>query len=97
MTTAAGYIGDVVEHVAVPNKGRAPLWWYGITAPDGTTSPWASAPVGSLYIMKKNETAQAVIFFKVDANGVDGDWGSLPVGRSFAGGPMGFLLLLTHR
>ncbi len=95
MTVAAGYIGDVTENVSVPNKGKAPLFWYGTTPPDGGASPWRSAPVGSLYIYKGSEVAIPVLFFKVDSAETDDDWGSVGVGRTITGGPLGLLLLLT--
>ena len=93
----AGYIPNSFEHVSVTGKGRAPLFWFDTSAPDGDASPWASAPVGSIYIMKTSETAPAVIFFKVDVNGSDNDWASLSFGRTFTGQPMGLLLALTHK
>lgn len=96
MTTAAGYIGNSVEHVSVTSVGRAPLFWFGTTVPDGDASPWRSAPVGSLYVSKPSESALPVLFFKVDNNENDNDWGSISIGRQFAGQSAGLLLALTH-
>jgi len=95
MAVAAGYISDTPQNIYVDGKGRAPLYWWGTTPPDGDASPWASAPIGSQYTFKENETVRAVVFFKVDNNENDDDWGSLSFGRTITGGPVGLLLVLT--
>jgi hypothetical protein len=94
--TAAGYVADTPENVYVASKGRAPLDWWGITPPDGDATPWASAPVGSRYLQKENETLRAVYYIKVDNNENDHDWASFSLGRTVAGGPVGLLLALTR-
>jgi hypothetical protein len=95
INTAAGYVASTSENVAVTDKGRAPKFWWDTSVPDGDATPWASAPVGSIYIQKASESVTPVLYFKVDAAGNDNDWASLSVGRTISGGPVGLLLALT--
>ena len=93
--TASGYISDVPENIYVTGKGLAPKFWWGTTPPDGDAAPWSSAPMGSQYTYKSGETGTVVLFLKVDNNENDNDWGSISIGRTITGGPVGLLLALT--
>lgn len=93
----AGYVTDEFEHVAVSGKGRAPMFWYGTTLPDGGATPWASAPIGALYMFKANESAAAILYFKVAVAETDDDWAAFSFVRIYSGSPMGLLLALTHK
>jgi hypothetical protein len=97
MPLAAGYITDTPENVYVTGKGLAPEIWWGITPPNGTTSPWASAAMGSIYIDKSSESGRPVLYMKVDTLEATSDWASISTaGRTFTGQPVGLLLTLTH-
>lgn len=95
INTAAGYVPSTPENVVVSGKGRAPKIWWDTTPPDGDATPWASAPVGSIYIQKASESVTPVLYFKVDNAESDNDWASFSVGRTISGGPVGLLLALT--
>jgi len=96
MPEAAGYISDTPENVYVAEKGLAPEVWWGITPPDGSVAPWASAAMGSIYIDKSSESGRPVLYMKVDSIEDTSSWASISTaGRAFSGQLMG-VLGLTH-
>jgi hypothetical protein len=97
MTTAAGYVSDTHENVAVDGKGRAPKFWWDTVIPDGDAAPWASAPLGSMYFYKPDESTQPAMYLKMGVAGSDDDWAIFSTVRQVSGQPMGLLLALTHK
>jgi hypothetical protein len=96
MPEAAGYVADGGQNVYVAGKGLAPEFWWGLTPPDGSLAPWASAAMGSIYIDKSSESGRPVLYMKVDTLEDTSSWASISTqGRAFSGQLMG-VLGLTH-
>lgn len=60
-----------------PVLGGVPGAWVGVDAVDGDRAPWIEAPVGSIYVLKPDETSQPTVFVKRSANDRDDDWGAV--------------------
>lgn len=56
--------------------GAGPGEWYGLDLPDGDREPWATAPIGSVYLYRPT-SAKAQRFFKVKTSGRNDDWVNL--------------------
>ena len=55
---------------------------FGTTAPDGNTSPWSDAVIGSWYIHKSQTAENSPIYLKVDTQNSDDDWQQVFVNNS---------------
>lgn len=53
--------------------GTVPETWQGSTALDGTTAPWSSAGVGSMYLYRYSDTVNTV-YVKVKNSSATADW-----------------------
>lgn len=77
INTAAGYIASVGENVSVPGQGLAPKFWWGSNELDIQEAPWASAPLGSIYVYKPDEETTPRVYQKVANEGETTDWPQL--------------------
>lgn len=75
--TAAGYIASVGENVVVPGHGLAPKFWWGSDELDIEIAPWASAPLGSIYVYKPDEETNPVVHQKFADENEEANWTTL--------------------
>ena len=70
-------LDDTYKWTHTTSNGYAPLFWFGTTAVDGTTAPFKSAPIGSIYEYKPDETTEPTLYKKAAMNNVTADWATL--------------------
>lgn len=71
---AKGHIANTADITFTSGSGVHPALWFGDDAVDGTISPWANVPVGSLYIYKASESAEPLLYQKLAAATATADW-----------------------